>query len=62
MAGLPVNSSLDQNHAVLGVHVLSVERKVLVDGDCLFHEVEEIFRDLWGEVCLYDKDWLVGWL
>lgn len=32
-----MNSSLDQDHAVLGVHVLSVEREVLVDSDGLLH-------------------------
>jgi hypothetical protein len=45
-----VDPGLDENHAVLGVHILAVEGEMLVDSDGLLHEVEEIFGDFRGEV------------
>ena len=46
-----MDTGLDEDHAELGVHVLSVGRKVLVDGNSLFDEVVEVLRDFGGEVC-----------
>lgn len=50
-ANAPVDSRFNEDHAEFRVHVFSVEGEVLVNGNCLLHQVVEIFGDFRCEVC-----------
>ena len=47
----PVDSRFNEDHAEFRVHIFSVEGEVLVNGNCLLHQVVEIFWYFRCEVC-----------
>lgn len=46
-----MNSRFDENEMVLSVLILTVDLKVLSQGDSLLDQVEQVFRNARGKTC-----------